>query len=62
MTAALTRGCPGSLSRYALVLFPIFMILGRWGRHSLLDRLLMFGFSMLLGVLTSIFVNWVFVA
>ena len=52
----------GSLSRYALVIFPIFMILGRWGRHSMLDRLLFFSFCVLLGLLTTIFVNWIFVA
>ncbi|MFN8529665.1 MAG: hypothetical protein U0670_13735 [Anaerolineae bacterium] len=52
----------GSLSRYALVVFPMFMMLGVWGRYQWLDRLLLIGFSMLLGVLTSVFVNWIFVA
>lgn len=52
----------GSLSRYALVLFPVFMILGYWGRRQWLDRALMVIFSVLLGILTTMFVNWIFVA
>lgn len=52
----------GSLIRYALVIFPVFMVLGRWGRFAPLDRLLLVSFSVLLGVLTSLFVNWIFVA
>lgn len=52
----------GSLSRYALVIFPFFMMLGYWGRRPWLDRTLIVTFSVLLGILTSMFVNWVFVA
>jgi hypothetical protein len=52
----------GSLSRYALVIFPMFMMLGYWGRWQWLDRILMVSFSVLLGILTTLFVNWVFVA
>lgn len=52
----------GSISRYALVVFPVFMLLGHWGRSSLLDRLLTIGFSVFLGMMTTVFVNWVFVA
>ncbi len=52
----------GSISRYALVVFPVFMMLGYWGRRQWLDRALIFSFSALLGVLTSMFVNWIFVA
>lgn len=52
----------GSLSRYALVIFPMFMLLGAWGRFQWLDRLLLISFSVLLGMLTTVFVNWVFVA
>lgn len=51
-----------SLSRYALVIFPFFMMLGYWGRRAWLDRALIIGFSILLGVLTTMFVNWIFVA
>ncbi|QPC84957.1 hypothetical protein G4Y79_11480 [Phototrophicus methaneseepsis] len=52
----------GSLSRYALVIFPFFMMLGYWGRWQWLDRTLMVVFSVLLGILTTMFVNWIFVA
>ncbi len=51
-----------SLSRYALVLFPVFMMLGHWGRYQWLDRAVMVTFSVLLGILTTLFVNWIFVA
>jgi hypothetical protein len=52
----------GSLSRYTVVIFPVFMMLGLWGRRQWVDRALIVGFSILLGVLTSMFVNWIFVA
>jgi hypothetical protein len=52
----------GSLSRYALVVFPMFMMLGYWGSRQWLDRALIIMFSVLLGVLTTMFVNWIFVA
>lgn len=52
----------GSLSRYAVVLFPVFMMLGYWGRHQWLDRMIMVVSCTLLGILTTLFVNWVFVA
>jgi len=51
-----------SLSRYALVIFPVFMMLGYWGQRQWLDRALITGFSVMLGILTAMFVNWVFVA
>lgn len=52
----------GSISRYILVLFPLFLMLGYWGKNRNLHNGLIVGFSVLLGVLTTIFVNWVFVA
>ena len=51
-----------SLSRYVLVLFPVFMMLAWWGRRRLLDRSLLVIFATLLGVFTAIFVNWIFLA
>jgi hypothetical protein len=51
-----------SIIRYVLPLFPVFIVLGAWGRRPALDRALLGGFAVLLGVLTTIFVNWVFVA
>ncbi len=52
----------GSLMRYIVVLFPVFIILGKWGQREPVDRMLTIGFSVLLGVFTTIFVNWIFVA
>jgi len=52
----------GSLSRYILVLFPIFMMLAWWGRRPSLDRAITITFTMFLGIFTAIFVNWVFIA
>lgn len=52
----------GSLSRYALVVFPVFMMLGYWGRWHWVDRTIMVIFSVMLGILTTVFVNWIFVA
>ncbi|MEO0561667.1 MAG: mannosyltransferase family protein [Chloroflexota bacterium] len=51
-----------SMTRYALVVFPLFMLLGWWGRYELLDRALMVAFSVFLGIFTAIFVNWIFIA
>ncbi len=45
-----------SFARYVVVIFPIFAMLGIWGRNSLVDRSLIIGFSLFLGILTSIFV------
>jgi hypothetical protein len=51
-----------SLIRYAIVCFPIFMVAGWYGRHANIDRIWLILSGMLLGILTIIFVNWVFVA
>lgn len=51
-----------SLTRYVLVIFPVFMMLGYWGKYAWLDRTLLMGFSVFLGIFTAIFVNWVFIA
>lgn len=51
----------GSMARYILVLFPIFMMLAYWGRNATLDRILQIGFAIFLGLFTAVFVNWIFV-
>lgn len=51
-----------SMIRYVLPLFPIFIVLGWWGERPLVDRVLLTTFALLLGVLTAIYANWVFVA
>ena len=52
----------GSIIRYVLTQFPVFMLLGWYGRHESVDRTLSISFTILLGVFVSIFVNWYFVA
>lgn len=51
-----------SVIRYVLTLFPVFILLGWWGRCAWVDRFLLTTFATLLGVLTTIFVNWYFIA
>jgi len=51
-----------SIIRYVLTCFPVFMILGQWGRNTTFNRVMTISFATLLGVLTTLFVNWVFVA
>lgn len=50
----------GSLVRYALVIFPVFMMLGWWGQRPWLDRLISTLFCVFLGICSAVFVNWVF--
>ncbi len=51
-----------SLSRYVLVVFPFFMLLGYLGKYKLIDRTLTIMFSVFLGIFTGLFVNWIFIA
>ena len=51
-----------SVIRYALPIFPIYILLGWWGRRSAVDHTILTSCAVLLGVLTAIFVNWYFVA
>ena len=51
-----------SMIRYILPLFPVFILLGWWGRAPLVDRALLTTFAVLLGALTAIYVNWIFIA
>ncbi len=57
-----TTSASQSIIRYALVCFPVFMVAGDWGRNEFFDRVWMTGSAMLLGVLTAVSVNWIFVA
>lgn len=51
-----------SMSRYVLVLFPAFMIWGRWGRNHLLQRLIVYPSVALLLYLSGQFAMWGWVA
>jgi hypothetical protein len=51
-----------SIIRYVLPMFPVFILLGAWGSRPPVDRAIFATFALLLGVLTTIYVNWIFVA
>ena len=50
-----------SMNRYVLAAFPVFMILGFWGKIKWVDELITITFILLLGLFTAMFVNgyWV---
>jgi hypothetical protein len=52
----------GSLSRYVLMVFPAFMVLGEAAERPWLDNLIRFVFPLLLGLLLAMHVNGIFVA
>ncbi len=51
-----------SMSRYALTLFPVFMVWGAWGQNPWLHRLILYPSVALLLYLTGQFVMWGWVA
>jgi hypothetical protein len=51
-----------SLLRYVLVVFPIFFLLGQWGKNEYVHITIVVGFCTLLGVFFTIFANWGWVA
>jgi Gpi18-like mannosyltransferase len=54
-------GGTGSLARYVVVLFPVFMMLAHWSKRSSVHWAALIVFSMGLIALTTLFVNWIFV-
>jgi len=52
----------GSMIRYVLTSFPAFLLLADLGKRPWVDRLITTFFVLFLGVLTTLFVNWIFVA
>ncbi len=52
----------GSMTRYILVLFPLFMIMGVWGEKEWVNRFFQTFFPIFLGIFTAVFVNWIFLA
>jgi len=51
-----------SMMRYVIVLFPLFMVLGRWGKTTGFDRAWVVICSVLLGLFTTCYAIWFFVA
>jgi Gpi18-like mannosyltransferase len=54
-------GGTGSLARYVVVLFPVFMMLAQWGKRSSVHRAALTVSLIGLIGLTALFANWVFV-
>jgi hypothetical protein len=51
-----------SQRRYVWILFPVFILLARWGsRHPWLDRLITATFLLMLSLFTALFANWYWV-
>ena len=50
-----------SAVRYVVVIFPIYLLLAKLGKNKVIHQTLVIGFSMLLAVLMTVFVNWGFV-
>jgi Gpi18-like mannosyltransferase len=58
---AISSGLLMSQRRYMWILFPVFMLLARWGKNSWVDRII-FVFSLLaLGLFMAMFANWYWV-
>lgn len=59
---AASTGSTMSMSRFVVTIFPLFMLLGAWGRLHWVDRIVTVVFLFGLGLSTTVFVNWGFVA
>jgi hypothetical protein len=51
-----------SQRRYMWVLFPVFVLLARWGKNTWVDRIILIAFLLALGLFTAMFANWYWVA
>jgi hypothetical protein len=56
-----TFGYLEGMFRYAAVLFPLYLVLAEWGRKPRRDLFLRVTFLVLQGILTALFVKWIFV-
>lgn len=56
----LATGSVGSMTRYLLMLWPAMIVLGRWGRHPFVDRLVLGIFLPLSAYFAVLFSHWVF--
>ncbi|MBA3943687.1 MAG: hypothetical protein H0X37_03900 [Herpetosiphonaceae bacterium] len=59
---SLSSGLWASQRRYMWVLFPVFILLARWGERQWVDRLITTLSLLGLGLFTTLFVNWYWVA
>ncbi len=51
-----------TLGRSAMLLFPVYITLARWGRRAAIDQLILLLWLPLFGVLAALYAAWVFVA
>ncbi|HSN55393.1 MAG TPA: hypothetical protein VLT32_12005, partial [Candidatus Sulfomarinibacteraceae bacterium] len=58
----LASGLLMSQRRYVWVLFPVFVLLGRWGERAWVDRAVNLVFILGLALFTALFANWYWVA
>jgi hypothetical protein len=58
----LNSGLLMSQRRYMWVLFPVFIVLARWGEREWVDRLITTVSLMLLGIMMALFAEWYWVA
>lgn len=56
----MSTGSLGSMTRYILMLFPCFMLLGQWGRRVWIDRFVLTIALPLMAYFTIIFSHWYF--
>ena len=56
----LSTGTVGSMTRYILMLFPCFMLLGMWGQRSWVDRVVLGIFLPLMAFFAIVFSHWYF--
>ena len=56
----ISTGTLGSMTRYILMLFPCFMLLGLWGQRSWVDRVVLGIFLPLMAFFAIVFSHWYF--
>lgn len=56
----LSTGSVGSMTRYALMLWPAMLVLGYWGRRPMVDRLVLIASLPLMTYFTILFSHWYF--
>jgi predicted membrane protein len=57
----ISTGSVGSMTRYILMLIPCFLLLAKWGKSPLVDKIVLSFFLPLMGYLAVMFSHWYFV-
>jgi hypothetical protein len=61
MLIPVSGGTITAATRYTAIIFPLFMMLAVWGKHEWVDRLISVSFSVFMGLMMALFVNWIYV-